>query len=60
MDGLVARLLVAISLSGCELLMPVTAEDARGEAGRYIHRTDVGGYYRYDDGHVEVVPPWRR
>ena len=40
--------------------MPVTAEDARGEVGRYIHQTDVGGYYRYDDGRVEVVPPWRR
>jgi len=62
----VKRLLVGLAavflLSGCELLKPVTAKEAQAEAGRYSHRTDLGGYYRLDNGGVGFVRPqsWRR
>jgi len=59
MNRLLACLAAAYLLSGCELLKPVTTEEARAEAGRYVARSDVGGYYRYDDGRVEVAPPQR-
>ncbi len=60
MSRLLVSLFVAMLLSGCEALMPVSGEETKGEVGRYIHRTDIGGYYRYDDGRVEVTPPlWR-
>ncbi len=61
MNRLILSLLAVILLSGCELLKPVTAKEAQAEAGLYSHRTNVGGYYRYDNGRVEVVPPqpWR-
>ncbi len=61
MSRLIVGLTVVFLLSGCELLKPVTAKEARAETGLRIHRTDVGGYYRYDGGGVEVqLPPsWR-
>ena len=60
MKILFASLTVTVLLSGCELLKPVTAKEAQAEAGLYGHRTDIGGYYRYDHGGVEVVPPQSR
>ena len=61
MNRLLVSLVAVMLLSGCELLKPVTAEEAQAEAGLYSHRTDVGGYYRYDHGGVVVAPPqpWR-
>ena len=61
MSRLIVGLTVVFLLSGCELLKPVTAKEARAEAGLHSHRTDVGGYYRYDNGRVEVAlpPSWR-
>ena len=62
MYRLLTCFIVATLLSGCELLKPVTEDEVNAEAGLYIHRTDVGGFYRYDNGRVEVAPPqpWRR
>ncbi len=60
MDRLLLSLIVATLLSGCEALMPTTEDIAWAEAGLYNHRTDVGGYHRYDKGGVEVIPPWSR
>ncbi len=62
MVKLLGSLIFVTLLSGCGLLKPVTAKEAQAEAGLYGHRTDIGGYYRYDHGGVEVVLPqqWRR
>ncbi len=62
MNRLIMSLIVVTLLSGCGLLKPVTAKEAQAEAGLYSHRTDLGGYYRLDNGGVGVVPPqpWRR
>ena len=62
MKILFVSLTVSILLSGCGLLKPATAKEAQAEAGLYGHRTDIGGYYRYDHGGVEVAhpQPWRR
>ena len=56
MDRLLASLVVAILLSGCELLMPVTADEAMGQDGQFSHGAMVGGYCRYDNGDVVVTP----
>jgi uncharacterized protein YceK len=62
MKKLFASLTVTILLSGCAQFMPVTAEEAKGQDGMFSHRTDLGGYYRLDNGGVGVVRPqsWRR
>jgi hypothetical protein len=62
MNRLLACLTATILLSGCAQFMPVTAEEAKGQDGMFSHRTDLGGYYRSDNGQVGVVPPqpWRR
>ncbi len=62
MNRLILSLLVVILLSGCAQFMPVTAEEAKGYDGMFSHRTDLGGYYRLDNGGVGVVSPqpWRR
>ncbi len=56
MDRLFAILIVAILLSGCELLMPVTADEAIGQDGLFSYGAIVGGYCRYDNGGVVVTP----
>ena len=56
MDRLLASLIVAILLSGCELLLPVTADEAMGQDGQFSHGAMVGGYCRYDNGDVVVAP----
>ena len=50
MNRLLACLIVVTLLSGCELLKPVSEDEVNAEAGRYIHRADVGGYDWYDNG----------
>jgi hypothetical protein len=62
MNRLIVSLTVVLLLSGCELLKPVSLKEAQAEAGLHNHRTDVGGFYRYDNGRVEVAhpQPWRR
>ena len=62
MSSLIMSLIVVTLLSGCAQLMPVTAEEAKGYDGMFSHRTDLGGYYRSDNGQVGVVLPqsWRR
>ena len=62
MNRLLMSLIVVTSLSGCAQFMPVTAEEAKGQDGMFSHRTDLGGYYRSDNGQVGVVfpQPWRR
>ena len=56
MDRLFASLIVASLLSGCELFMPVTADEAIGQDGLYSYGAMVGGYCRYDNGGVVVSP----
>ena len=62
MNRLIMSLIVVMLLSGCAQFMPVTAEEAKGRDGMFSHRTDIGGYYRSDNGGVGVVLPqqWRR
>ncbi len=60
MNRLLVILVATLSLNGCELFKPVTAEEAKAAAGQYSYRTDIGGYYRYDNGAVVLNPPdWR-
>ena len=56
MGRLSASLVVAILLSGRELFMPVTADEAMGQDGQFSHGAMVGGYCRYDNGDVVVAP----
>ncbi len=58
MNRLLLTLILTALLSGCAQFMPVSAEEARGQDGTFSHRTDIGGYYRYDNG--DVVPIDRR
>jgi hypothetical protein len=57
MGRLLAILVTALLLNGCELFKPVTAEEAKAVAGQYLHRTDIGGYYQYDNGARVLNPP---
>ena len=60
MKILFASLTATILLSGCAQFMPVTAEEAKAQDGMFSHRTDLGGYYRSDNGQVGVVLPQSR
>ena len=56
MVRLLASLIVAILLSGCELLTPVTADEAKAQDSQFSYGAMVGGYCRYDNGAVVVTP----
>ena len=57
----ISILVVALLLSGCEHFKPVSADEARAVDGQYMHRTDMGGYYQYDNGaRVPNLPNWHR
>jgi len=55
MNRLLLSLIVVLLLNGCAQFMPLTAEEAKGQDGTFSHRTDMGGYYRSDNGDVVLT-----
>ena len=56
MDRLLASLIVAILLSGCQQFMPLTNDELAGQQHRLNQGTLVGGFCRYDNGEVVAIP----
>ncbi len=54
MGRLVAGLLVAIMLYGCQHVMPLTNEEVAENAPRRNEAVNSGGFCRYENG--EVIP----